>query len=132
MLKEENQAADKKWRQHIIDNGIRGGLGEARQMLGRLRAELERRHGVFALLKEPAAWQRGVDLAQQALQYAWRVEAATDIPIEPALRTRTRKVAWKASSASAAFPNTRRQTPSTIGPCRRTNTVNASSSRRAT
>ena len=47
-----------------------------------------------------------------------------------ALRTRTRKVAWKASSASAAFPRTRRHTPSTIGPCRRTRATKAASSRR--
>jgi len=32
--------------------------------------------------------------------------------------TRTMNVAWKASSASASLPRMRRQTPSTIGPCR--------------
>jgi hypothetical protein len=48
---------------------------------------------------------------------------------EDALRTRTRNVAWKASSASCSWPSTRRQTPSTIGPCRRTSTANAASSR---
>src|SRR5262245_12285331 len=38
---------------------------------------------------------------------------------DPALRTRTRKVAWKASSASW-WLSRRRQTPQTIGPCRLT------------
>ena len=51
---------------------------------------------------------------------------------EAALRMRTRKVAWKASSASAAFPRTRRQTPCTIGACRRTKAANAASSRAPT
>ena len=37
---------------------------------------------------------------------------------EVALRARTRKVAWKASSASWWSRSTRRQTPQTIGPCR--------------
>ena len=50
---------------------------------------------------------------------------------EAALRTRTKKMAWNASSASSALPRIRRQTPSTIGPCRRTSAVNAVSSRPA-
>src|SRR5262249_9909740 len=50
---------------------------------------------------------------------------------EAALRARTRKVAWKASSASWASPRTRRQTLSTIGPCRLVSSSKASSSRAA-
>src|SRR5262249_22582481 len=38
------------------------------------------------------------------------------------------KVAWKASSARWPSPRARRQTPSTIGPCRRTRAANAASS----
>ena len=52
--------------------------------------------------------------------------------IEPAFRASTRNVAWKASSASWWSRSTRRQTPRTIGPCRRTIASNADSSRRAT
>src|SRR5437660_380745 len=47
----------------------------------------------------------------------------------PALRTSARNVAWKASSASAARRSTRRQTLSTIGPCRHTIASKDSSSR---
>ena len=47
---------------------------------------------------------------------------------EPALRARTRNVAWKASSAScASSPRTCRQTRSTIGPCRSTSAVKPAS-----
>ena len=42
---------------------------------------------------------------------------------------RTRKVAWKASSAAWASPAMRWQTPSTIGPCRCMSISNAASSR---
>src|SRR5262245_54922690 len=52
--------------------------------------------------------------------------------MEAALRTNTRKVAWKASSASASFLRMRRQTPQTIGPWRRTRASKAASSRRQT
>src|SRR5579883_2299726 len=47
----------------------------------------------------------------------------------PALRASTRNTAWKASSASGPFPTTRRHTPYTIGPCRRSSSANAPSSR---
>ena len=47
--------------------------------------------------------------------------------IEPACRTNTRNVAWNASSASCESASMRRQTPSTIGPCRSTSIANASS-----
>src|SRR5262249_31200537 len=39
-----------------------------------------------------------------------------------------RKVAWKASSASWAWPRTRRHTPSTMGPWRRTRAAKEASS----
>src|SRR5689334_12616660 len=69
---------------------------------------------------------------------AWRATPYSQFPTssrgwtDPALRTRTRKVAWNASSASARFGSKRRQTPQTIGPCRRTRVANATSSRRST
>src|SRR5437867_1132616 len=47
--------------------------------------------------------------------------------MEAALRTRTRKVAWKASSASWWRPRTRQQTPQTIRPCRCTRAARADS-----
>src|SRR5262249_22418829 len=43
-----------------------------------------------------------------------------------------RKVAWKASSASHESVSRRRQTPRTIGPCRRNSPSKAASSRRPT
>ena len=45
--------------------------------------------------------------------------------IVPALSARARNVAWKASSAVCSSRTTRRQTPSTIGPCRPTITSKA-------
>src|SRR5262249_5099146 len=48
--------------------------------------------------------------------------------MDRALRTRTRKVAWKASSASWPSCRTLWQTCNTIGPCRRIRVANASSS----
>ncbi len=50
-------------------------------------------------------------------------------PTPPALRARTRKVAWKASSASCRLPRTCRHTRSTIGPWRDTSASNAAGSR---
>ena len=47
---------------------------------------------------------------------------------DPALRTRIRKVAWKASSTSCGSCRSFRQMPSTIGPCRATSTSKAASS----
>ena len=54
------------------------------------------------------------------------------VDIAAAFRARTKKVAWKASSASWWCPATRRQTPQTIGPCRRTRAAKAASSRCST
>ena len=51
--------------------------------------------------------------------------------IVPALRIRTRNVAWNASSTSGEPCSTEWQTPRTIGPCRITSAANADSSRRA-
>jgi hypothetical protein len=64
-------------------------------------------------------------------------QLATDPPrrIDRARLARTRKTAWKASSASCASWRTPRQTRSTIGPCRITNSskaASAASSRRET
>src|SRR5262249_19753501 len=50
--------------------------------------------------------------------------------IVSARRTRTRNVAWKASSTSAASRSQRRHTPRTSGPWRRTSAAKASASRR--
>ena len=44
---------------------------------------------------------------------------------EPALRASSRKVTWNASSAACGSRRMRRQTPSTIGPCRPTRSRNA-------
>ena len=49
--------------------------------------------------------------------------------IVPALRIRTRNVAWNASSTSGESFKTVRQTARTIGPCRPTSAANAPSSR---
>ena len=48
-----------------------------------------------------------------------------------ARRASTRKTAWNASSAVVRSPITRRQTPRTIGPCRRTSRPKESASRSA-
>src|SRR5262249_50452414 len=46
---------------------------------------------------------------------------------EPALRAKTRKVAWEASWAARWLRTRARQTVCTIGPCRRTKVANAAS-----
>ena len=54
---------------------------------------------------------------------------ASGLRIDPVFCARTRKVAWKLSSASCSWLSTRRQTRSTIGPWRATNVEKAASSR---
>src|SRR5215831_8792708 len=71
-----------------------------------------------------------------AFRAVWRATPCSQLTtlslgtIDAALRTRTRKVAWKASSASWWLWRTRRHTPQTIGPCRCTRAARAASSRR--
>ena len=50
------------------------------------------------------------------------------LQMERALRASTTNVAWKQSSVSCWWCSTRRQTPSTSGPCRVTSAANAVSS----
>src|SRR5262245_21170173 len=59
----------------------------------------------------------------------WSQLATARSGTSAALRTRTRKVAWNASSASWRLGRIRRQTPQTIGACRRTRAARASPSR---
>src|SRR5215831_14309756 len=61
-----------------------------------------------------------------------QLETEFSFRIDAAFLERTMKVAWKASSASWAFPRTRRQIPITRGPCRETSSEKAVSSRSET
>src|SRR5262245_33391354 len=84
------------------------------------------------------SWERRRDSPSRAVREifsaTWCSQAARDscLWIEAAFLARTRKVAWKASSASQTLPSIARQIPSTRGPWRSRSVAKAVSSRRTT
>ena len=98
--------------------------GEQVQVIGRLRA---RRTAGASLARARRATRMATPCSHGPIDPRRR--------IEPAFRTRTRNVAWKASSARFGSPTIPRQIRITIGPYRSTSTRKASdprSSRRGT
>ena len=100
---------------HRLLDASRAGGGRVERARGPLAAAAGRGRG--AGLRGDAA---GDDVEPVGQQVA--------VPERAGFFTRIRKVAWKASSASAPSPRARRQTPRTIGPCRATSAANAASS----
>ena len=80
--------------------------GEIRALIAAPRRSYTLRRAAAALAR--MATRRATPWSQLARESAFRTE--------PALRARTRNVAWKASWASCALPRISRQTPKTIGP----------------
>ena len=84
-----------------------------------------------------ASFVRRLAAMARAFSAVWKATPYSQSPTHrrsasaSALRSSTRNVAWKASSASAAEPSTRRQVPNAMSAWRRTNSANAASSRRA-
>ncbi len=107
-------------------------LGKPVDLLGRAsgpRQARARGGPAFRLPEQrrPVARRRSADAKSASVldwtairREIWYSQLASD-PLtqsERALRARSRKVAWNASSASCGSWSTLRQTPSTIGPCR--------------
>ena len=86
-----------------------------------------------SFLRRRAIWTRALRAVRRATPYS-QFPSRSGSRIDRALRARTRKTAWKASSASCGSPSTCRQMSRTIGPCRLTRAAKAASpaaSRRA-